>query len=197
LTEDLLKKLVSTLSSLPGIGKKSAYRIGFYLIRMEKIRFEQFLENLKDIKETIRFCKICGAITDKEVCDTCTSETRNKEILCVVEMPEDIFFVENTGEFRGKYHVLGGVISPLDGIGPERLKIRELLERLKTNIVKELLIATNPTLEGDATASYIANLLKDTDIKITRIAHGVTIGSTLEYADQYTLGRAIRSRQII
>ncbi|MDX1957206.1 MAG: recombination mediator RecR [Leptospiraceae bacterium] len=195
MTEDLLKKLVNTLSSLPGIGKKSAYRIGFHLIRMEETRFQQLIENLKEIKENIKFCKTCGSITDREVCDICLSETRSNEFLCVVEMPEDIFFIENTGEFKGKYHVLGGVISPIDGIGPDKLKISELLERLKSSSIKELLIATNPTLEGDATASYIANLLKDTDIRFTRIAHGVTIGSTLEFADQYTLGRAIRGRQ--
>jgi recombination protein RecR len=197
LTEDLLKRLVSTLSSLPGIGRKSAYRIGFHLIRMENTSFSNLIENLREIKSSIKFCQSCGGITENTICDICESTSRDEKILCIIEMPEDIFFIENTGEYKGKYHVLNGVISPIDGVGPDKLRIRELLERLKTTSVRELLVATNPTLEGDATASYIANLLKETEIKITRIAHGVTVGSTIEYADQYTLGRAIRARQEI
>jgi recombination protein RecR len=195
--EDLLKRLVTTLTSLPGIGKKSAYRIGFHLIRLDSVSFDFLLSNLKEIKNNIRFCKECGSITDKEICDICTSDIRSKNILCVVEQPEDVFFIENTAEYKGRYHILNGVISPLDGIGPEKLRIRELLDRLKDQRIEEVLIATNPTLEGDATANYLSNLIHNTGIKVTRIANGVSIGSTLEYADQYTLGRAIRSRQII
>ncbi|HNF25802.1 MAG TPA: recombination mediator RecR, partial [Leptospiraceae bacterium] len=134
---------------------------------------------------------------DAEICSICSNDHRSKNILCIVEQPEDVFFVENTGEFPGKYHVLGGAISPIDGIGPDKLRIRELLNRLKDSLLEEILIATNPTLEGDATASYISSLLKDSGIKVTRIAHGVTVGSTIEYADQYTLGKAIRSRLAI
>ncbi|MCB1178402.1 MAG: recombination protein RecR [Leptospiraceae bacterium] len=197
MTEELLQRLVSTLSTLPGIGKKSAYRIGFHLIRMEPQAFDQFLSNLKNFKESIRFCNLCGGLTETEICEICSSEKRNKSIICVIEQPEDILFIENTGEFRGKYHVLGGVISPIDGIGPEKLRIKPLLERLKEEPIEELLIATNPTLEGDATGNYLSGLLQGTNIKITRIAHGVTVGSTLEYADQYTLAKAIKARSQI
>lgn len=197
MNDPLLKKLVASFSSLPGIGRKSAYRIAFFLLRMEETNFQNFLHTLEEFKTNLRFCKKCGAITELEVCDICTSDSRLSTILCVVEQPEDIFFIENTNEFKGKYHVLNGVISPLDGIGPDNLRIKELLERLKDSEVEEVLLATNPTLEGDATASYLFNLLKPIGLKITRIAHGVTVGSTLEYADQYTLAKAIKSRLVI
>lgn len=164
---------------------------------MEKSAFEELLDSMKAVKERLRFCKICFSLTEDETCDICSSSKRSNTIICLVEQPEDVYFIENTGEYKGKYHVLGGVISPLDGVGPEQLKIKELLIRLSEPIVEELLIATNPTLEGDATASYISGLLKNTGVKVTRIAHGVTIGSTLEYADQYTLAKAIKSRLII
>lgn len=196
-TDLLFKKLVSTLSSLPGIGKKSAYRLGFHILRMDSSAFANFIDSIESVKSNLKFCKKCAGITEFEVCEICTGETRLKNILCVVELPEDIFFIENTGEYKGKYHVLNGVISPLDGIGPENLRIKELLERLKDEPVEEVLLATNPTLEGDATASYLFNLLRATGIKLSRIAHGVTVGSTLEYADQYTLGKAIKSRLTI
>jgi recombination protein RecR len=196
-TDSLLKKLTSSLSSLPGIGKKSAYRIAFHILRMESGSFETFIHNLTEVKANLKFCETCGAITEDEICNICLNTERNSTIICVVEQPEDIFFIENTNEYKGKYHVLNGVVSPLDGIGPEQLKIKELLERLKIEPVEEILLATNPTLEGDATASYIFNLLRSTGIKLTRIAHGVTIGSTLEYADQYTLAKAIKSRLTI
>ena len=194
MTDLLFKKLVSTLSSLPGIGKKSAYRLGFHILRMDATAFSNFIESIESVKSNLKFCKKCAGITEFEIC---TGESRLKNILCVVELPEDIFFIENTGEYKGKYHVLNGVISPLDGIGPENLRIKELLERLKEEPVEEVLLATNPTLEGDATASYLFNLLRATGIKLSRIAHGVTVGSTLEYADQYTLGKAIKSRLTI
>lgn len=197
MNDAIFKKLVSALSSLPGIGRKSAYRIGFHILRMDSAAFEHFIESLKSVKENIRFCKVCAGLTEQEVCEICSSDTRDPKTICVIEQPEDIYFIENTGEFKGRYHVLNGVISPLDGIGPENLRIKELLERLKTEPIEEVLIATNPTLEGDATASYLFNLIKPIGLKITRIAHGVTIGSTLEYADQYTLGKAIKSRLTI
>ncbi len=189
----LLEKLVLTLSSLPGIGRKSAYRIAFHLLRLEEGKFFEFLENIRSIKESLRFCTECGGITDASVCEICSSEKRDHSVICIVEKPEDIFFVENTAEYSGIYHVLNGVISPLDGIGPDQLKIKELLSRLDK--VQEVLIATNPTVEGDATASYIHTLLKNaTTLKVTRIAHGVSIGSSIEYVDKYTLGKAIKSR---
>ena len=197
MTEQILNRLLTSLTTLPGIGRKSALRIGFHLLRMEPKSFEDFLSNLRLVRESITFCSICGGMTDKSVCDICESQKRTSSTICIVEKAEDIFFLEKTGEIKGKYHVLNGVISPLDGIGPEKLRIMELLQRIKDNPVEELLIATNPTLEGNATASYLSSLLKDTTIKITRIAHGVTVGSTLEYADQYTLGIAIKSRTTI
>jgi recombination protein RecR len=190
----LLEKLVLTLSSLPGIGRKSAYRIGFHLLRLEEGKFFEFIENIRSIKESLHFCQECGGITDVQVCEICTSEKRDHTTICIVEKPEDIFFVENTGEYSGLYHVLNGVISPLDGVGPDQLRIKELLSRT-VDPVQEVLIATNPTVEGDATASYIYTLLKKSGtLKVTRIAHGVSIGSSIEYVDKYTLGKAIKSR---
>ncbi|HMV41593.1 MAG TPA: recombination mediator RecR [Leptospiraceae bacterium] len=197
MTDSLFKKLVGALSSLPGIGKKSAYRLGFYILRMDSSSFQNFIDTIETVKSSLKFCKKCGGITEFEVCEICSSDKRQTNIICIIENPEDIFFIENTGEYKGKYHVLNGVISPLDGIGPENLRIKELLERLKEEPFEEVLIATNPTLEGDATASYLFNLIKPIGLKITRIAHGVTVGSTLEYADQYTLGKAIRARLTI
>lgn len=193
-TDSVFQKFIATLTSLPGIGKKSAYRIGFHILRLDESQFANFINNLKEFKEGLGFCRICGSITQDKTCEICLSDKRDPALICVIEQPEDVFFIENTGEFQGKYHVLNGVISPIDGIGPDNLRIRELVDRIDKQEVSELLLATNPTLEGDATASYISNLVKSDGVKTTRIAHGVTIGSTLEYADQYTLGKAIRSR---
>ncbi len=197
MTEKLLEKFFTALNSLPGIGKKSAYRIGFHLIRMNEEEFQQFIDNLKSIKQSIQFCEVCGSLSESKICEICASDKRDVHSLCVVERAEDVLFVENTKEFSGKYHVLGGVISPIDGIGPDKLRIKELLQRLQKEPVEEIILATNPTLEGDATASYIANLLKDSKIKLTRIAHGISVGSTLEFADRYTLSQAIRSRNTL
>ncbi|MCB1189004.1 MAG: recombination protein RecR [Leptospiraceae bacterium] len=180
--------------TLPGIGKKSAYRIAFYFLRLEESLFNQFISNLLSFKQNLRFCNVCFGITENEVCDICESNLRESFVLCIVEQPEDIFFIENTGEYKGKYHVLHGVISPLDGIGPEQLKIADLLKKIDSGGITEVILATNPTLEGEATATYLTNTLKDKPLKITRIAYGVPLGSTLEYADQYTLGRAIKAR---
>nr|WP_109021681.1 recombination mediator RecR [Leptospira kobayashii] len=194
LSENQFQKLVSSFSILPGIGKKSATRIGFHVLRMEDSTFQSWLNGLKEARERLHFCQICGGLTEETICDICDSPKRDKAILCVVEQPEDIFFIENTKEFFGTYHVLNGSISPLDGIGPDQLRIRPLMERLEESAIKEVLVATNPTLEGDATASYLSHLIKERDIKVTRIAHGITIGGTIEYSDQYTLGKAIKSR---
>jgi len=196
-SDDLFTKLVSTLTSLPGIGKKSAYRIGFHLLRSDEATFRQFISSLTMVKERLKFCSLCGGITEFEVCDICSSLNRDKSIICVVEQPEDIFFIENTGEFKGKYHVLNGSISPLDGVGPDQLRIKSLITRVEEDPVAEILIATNPTIEGDVTATYIHNILKEKNIRATRIAHGVAVGSMLEFADQYTLGKAIKSRLVL
>lgn len=194
LSDPQFQKLIQSFSSLPGIGKKSATRIGFHILRMDPSTFQAWLSNIEEAKTKLRFCDECGGLTEDQVCSICLSERRDSSILCVVEQPEDIFFIENTKEYAGKYHVLNGAISPLDGIGPEQLRIRQLMRRLDEGNTKEVLIATNPTLEGDATASYLSTVIKPMEIKITRIAHGITIGGTLEYSDQYTLGKAIKSR---
>lgn len=161
---------------------------------MDNAGFAAWLESIQSAKDTLGFCEVCGSLTEEPICNICTSEKRDSRIICVVEQPEDVFFVENTREFQGKYHVLNGVISPLDGIGPEQLRIKELIARVENGTLEEVLLATNPTLEGDATASYLTQLLKPFSIKISRIAHGITIGGTLEYSDQYTLGKAIKTR---
>lgn len=197
MSDDLFIKMVSTLTSLPGIGKKSAYRIGFFLLRADDATFKQFISNLTTVKERLKFCSVCGGLTEWEICDICSSSNRDSSIICVVEQPEDIFFIESTGEYKGKYHVLNGSISPLDGIGPDQLRIKSLIVRAEQDAVHEVLIATNPTIEGDVTAAYIHNILKEKKIRATRIAHGVTVGSTIEFADQYTLGKAIRSRLVL
>lgn len=194
LSETIFDRMVSSLSTLPGIGRKSATRISFHLLRMDISQFDQLVENLRLTKANLKFCKLCAGITEHEVCDICNSDKRNSGILCIVEQPEDIFFIEKTGVFSGKYHVLNGAISPLDGIGPDQLRITELEERIQNSEVLEILLATNPTLEGDATASYISNRLRLTGIPITRIAHGLTVGGTIEYSDQYTLSKAINAR---
>ncbi|TGK50327.1 recombination protein RecR [Leptospira kanakyensis] len=194
LSDPQFQKLIQSFSSLPGIGKKSATRIGFHILRMDPSTFQTWLSNIEEAKVKLRFCDECGGLTEDAVCSICLSDSRETGILCVVEQPEDIFFIENTKEYVGKYHVLNGAISPLDGIGPDQLRIRQLLKRLEDGEIKEVLIATNPTLEGDATASYLSTVIKPMEIKITRIAHGITIGGTLEYSDQYTLGKAIKSR---
>ncbi|MBE7413085.1 MAG: recombination mediator RecR [Leptospiraceae bacterium] len=194
MVDEAFQNLIEAFVSLPGIGKKSAYRIAFHILRQDANEFDSFIKNIQEAKKNLKFCTVCGAISQNEICSICTSSNRNIGIVCVVEEPEDIFFIENTGEFRGKYHVLNGAISPLDGIGPDEIRIKELLNRVQNENLNEILMATNPTLEGDATATYIASLLKNSSIKITRIAHGVAVGSNIEYADQYTLGKAIRSR---
>jgi recombination protein RecR len=161
---------------------------------MDPVIFQQFIQQIKQGKEGLRFCKVCAGVTEYEVCDICTSTKRDGSILCIVEQPEDIFSIERTGVFSGKYHVLNGAISPLDGIGPDQLRIAELEDRVDSEGIREVLLATNPTLEGDATASYIGARLKNKGVRITRIAHGLTVGGTIEYSDQYTLSKAINAR---
>ncbi|TGK07183.1 recombination protein RecR [Leptospira semungkisensis] len=194
MAEHLIEGMVNALSSLPGIGRKSAYRISFHLLRQDPAVFNGFIQSISDVKGRIRFCARCGSYSEEEICNLCSSDKRESHTVCVVEQPEDVFFIENTGEFKGRYHVLNGVISPLEGIGPQDLRIRELLERIQPEEIKEVLVATNPTLEGDATADYIHHQLKNYNVTVTRIAYGITVGGSIELADQYTLGRAIRSR---
>jgi len=190
-----LENAVRMLSSLPGIGPRSALRIAFHLIRSDMEKSKDLALAVERLKSEVRACSRCGSLSDQELCPICRDTRRDASVICVVEEPGDVFAIEKTGEHRGLYHVLMGAISPLDGIGPGDLRIEELLRRVKTEeAVSEILLATNPTLEGDATADYIASMIQRQNIKITRISHGVPTGASIEYADKSTLARSIRLR---
>ncbi len=192
-----INKLIDEFSRLPGIGKKSAQRLAFYVINMEQSDAYNFAESILEVKRKIKYCEKCFNITESELCDICSDPKRDQNLICVVESPRDLIAIENTKEFRGYYHVLHGAISPMDGIGPNEIKIRELILRLQEDDTNEIIIATNPTIEGEATAMYISKLLKGTDIKVTRLAHGIPVGGDLEYADEITLAKAIEGRRIL
>lgn len=192
-----LNELINQFSRLPGIGKKTAQRLAFNILEQPPERAKQFAEALVTAREKIHFCKTCQSLTDLEECTICSDEHRDKSIICVVEDPKDVMAFERTREFSGVYHVLHGVISPLDGVGPDDLKIKELMARLSDGTVKELIMATNPTVEGEATASYISRLVKPMGVKVTRLAYGVPVGADLQYADEYTLARALEGRNEI
>lgn len=187
-------RLVEELSRLPGIGPKTASRLTFYLLRAPKEQVKALSQAIGELREKIVTCEICYNITEESPCDICRDEERDRSLLCVVEEPLDVIAIERT-EYKGLYHVLGGVISPMDGIGPENLKIAQLLRRLESEPVKEVILATNPSLEGESTAIYIRRLLSSSPIKVTRIAHGLPVGGDLEYADQVTLTRALEGRR--
>jgi len=194
---DSLESLVDELSKLPQIGRKTAQRLAMHIIRQPREEVEKLSKSLVDVKDKIKFCSICCNITEDDVCRICSSSKRNRDVICVVEDPKDVFAIEKTNEYRGLYHVLHGRISPLDGIGPNDIKIKELLYRLddtKNESVKELILALNPTVEGETTILYLNKLLKTLDIKITRIARGIPIGSDLEFADEVTLAKAIEGK---
>ena len=178
----LLDVLAEQFERLPGIGKKTAYRLAYHVL---------------NAKDKIRYCKVCCNLTDKEICPICSSETRDKSIICVVEDPQDVMALERTEEFNALYHVLHGTISPLNGIGPSDIKIKELLKRINEGNVKEVIMATNPTVEGEATSMYISKLLKPLGVKVTRLAYGIPVGGDLEYADEITLWRSIEGRSEI
>ncbi len=191
-----LERAIDELSRLPGIGKKSAQRIVFYLLKLPTDEVRSLAKAIVDVKEKARYCSICFNITEEDPCPICTSNNRDKSTICVVEEANDVVALEKTGEYKGLYHVLGGSLSPLDGIGPDDLRIKELVNRVSDD-VEEVIIATNPSAEGEATALYIANLLKPKNIKISRIARGIPVGTDLEYADVITLLRAIEGRTTI
>ena len=191
-----MEKAISELSRLPGIGRKSAQRLVFYLLKTSKHEVQSLAEALLAIKEKINFCTICFNITEEDLCRICCSETRDKTMICVVEEANDLLAIENTGEYKGLYHVLGGALSPLEGIGPDELNVKELLSRLSSS-TNEVIIATNPNTEGEATALYLEKLIKPLSIKLTRIARGLPVGSDLEYADEITLTRALQGRMVI
>lgn len=190
-----LAKLVGEFEKLPGIGPKSAQRLAFHILRMSDENAEALAEAVLEVKHSIRLCPICYNYTDQDRCAVCSDTKRDPSLLCVVAEPRDVVAMEKTNEFRGVYHVLGGVISPMDGIGPEMLKIRELVNRVNDGDVSEVVLATNPTIEGDTTSMYIAGLLKPLGVKVTRIAHGMPVGGDMDYADQATLIQALQWRR--
>ena len=192
-----LEELVNQFARLPGIGRKTARRLAYSIIEQPQERAKQFADALINAKEKIRFCSVCQNFTDKEVCHICSSEKRDRSTVCVVEDPRDVAAFERTREYNGLYHVLHGVISPLDNIGPDKLKIKELIARLSSGEIKEIIMATNPTVEGEATSGYISKLVKPLGIKVSRLAYGIPVGADLEYADEYTLACALEGRNEI
>jgi recombination protein RecR len=192
-----ISRLIEEFSKLPAVGRKTAQRLAFHVINMNMNDVEALSKAIVDAKKEIRYCSVCYNITDKAVCSMCSNKNRDDSIICVVEDPRDVAAMEKTKEFNGKYHVLNGVISPMDGIGPDMIRIKELIQRLSNQDVKEIIMATNPTIEGEATAMYIARLLKPMGIKVTRIAHGLPVGGDLEYADEVTITKALEGRREI
>lgn len=192
-----IAKLIDELSKLPGVGNKTAQRLAFHILKMPSGDVEQLAGAITSAKRNIRQCRICCNITDSDVCNICSNTKRDSGTICVVEDPKDVVAMEKTREFKGLYHVLNGAISPMEGIGPEEIRIKELLRRVADNEIKEIIIATNPNIEGEATAMYISRLLKPAGIMVTRIAHGVPVGGDLEYADEVTLMKALEGRREI
>ncbi len=192
-----IARLIEEFSKLPGIGKRSAERLAFHILKQPDESVKRFSQALTEAKEKITFCPVCQSLTDTTPCSICSNPRRDTSVICVVENPKDILAMERTKEYSGVYHVLHGVISPIDGVGPDDIKIKELLLRTKDNSVKEIIMATNPSIEGEATAMYISNLFKNFGIKVTRIAHGLPVGGELEYADEITLTRALEGRHEI
>ena len=195
--EGVVQDLIDELGRLPGVGPKSAQRIAFHLLQADSDDVERLVRALTEVKDKVRFCSICGNVAEAEQCRICLDERRDTGHICVVEEPKDIVAIERTREFRGRYHVLGGAISPIEGIGPDDLRIKELLTRLASAQISEVIIATDPNLEGEATATYLARLLQPLGLRVTRLASGLPVGGDLEYADEVTLGRAFEGRRLI
>jgi recombination protein RecR len=195
--EGAIQDLIDELGRLPGIGPKSAQRIAFHIIQSERVDISRLADVLRTVKEKVKFCTECGNISEEELCRICRDPRRDPSLICVVEESKDVIAIEKTREFRGKYHVLGGAISPIDGIGPENLRIRELMVRLAATEIQEIIIATDPNLEGEATATYLSRMLKPLGMKVSRLASGLPVGGDLEYADEVTLGRAFEGRRTV
>ena len=195
--EGAIQDLIDEVGRLPGIGPNSALRIAFLIIQSERVDVTRLVDVLRTVKERVKFCVECGNISEEDLCRICRDPRRDGSLICVVEESKDVMAIEKTREFRGKYHVLGGAISPIDGIGPENLRIRELMVRLGDTTIQELIIATDPNLEGEATASYLIRQIKPLGIKVSRLASGLPVGGDLEYADEVTLGRAFEGRRIV
>lgn len=190
-----LADLIDALNKLPGIGPKSAQRLAFYLLQTNQEEVENLANILLQVKSKVQSCATCGTVSETKICNICADTKRDDSIICVVEEVKDISALEKTREFKGRYHVLGGAISPIDGIGPDQLRIKELVQRLQRDIVKEIILATNPNLEGEATASYLTRVLEPSGVLVTRLASGLPVGGELEYADEVTLGRALTGRR--
>ena len=195
--EGAVQDLIDELGRLPGVGPKSAQRIAFHLLQSDTVDVQRLADALTQVKAKVRFCTVCFNIAESELCRICADTRRDLSSICVVEEPKDVVAIERTREFRGRYHVLGGAISPIDGIGPDDLTFRELMARLASSEVTEVIIATDPNLEGEATASYLARFLKGMNIRVTRLASGLPVGGDLEYADEVTLGRAFEGRRLL
>jgi recombination protein RecR len=193
--EGVVQELIDELGRLPGVGPKSAQRIAFYLLQTDDDQAQKLAQVLMEVKERVRFCEICGNVSEEEKCNICRDVRRNQTLICVVEESKDVQAIERTREFRGLYHVLGGAISPIEGIGPDQLRIKELLGRLSDPNIKEVIIATDPNMEGEATATYLSRMLSTLEISVTRLASGLPVGGDLEYADEVTLGRAFAGRR--
>jgi recombination protein RecR len=193
--EGAVQELIDELGRLPGIGPKSAQRLAFHILEAETEDMQRLVRSIITVKERVKFCTICGNVTESETCNICRDERRDPTVICVVEESKDVLAVERTRAFRGRYHVLGGSINPIAGIGPDQLRIRELLARLNDSKIEEIIIATDPNLEGEATATYLSRMLKTIGITVTRLASGLPVGGDLEYADEVTLGRAFEGRR--
>lgn len=195
--EGIIQELIDELGRLPGIGPKSAQRIAFHILQTESFDVSRLAAVLTEVREKVRFCEICGNVSEEATCAVCRDPRRSAATICVVEEAKDVVAIERTREFRGLYHVLGGAISPIDGVGPDDLRIRQLMQRLADGSVTEVIIATDPNLEGEATATYLSRLLMHLDLRVTRLASGLPVGGDLEYADEVTLGRAFEGRRAV
>lgn len=193
-TPESIERLAEHFSQLPGIGRKTAHRLALYILKMNRSDVDGLAEALRNVKDRVRYCSECSNITESDPCSICSSTKRDRSLVCVVEDPNDVLAIEKTNDFAGLYHVLGGVLSPLDGIGPEDLRIRELLERIGRETIAEVILALNPNVEGEATTLYLSRLLKPLGVRVTRIARGLPVGSDLEFADEATLSRALEGR---
>jgi recombination protein RecR len=195
--EGIVQDLIDELGRLPGVGPKSAQRIAFHILSTDPVDVRRLAQVLIEVKERVKFCSMCGNVAEEDTCRICRDPRRDPAVICVVEESKDVVAIERTREFRGRYHVLGGAISPIEGIGPDELRIRELMTRLADGVVTEVILATDPNLEGEATATYLTRLLKPMGLRVTRLASGLPVGGDLEYADEVTLGRAFEGRRAV
>ncbi|MGN6206545.1 recombination mediator RecR [Humibacter sp.] len=195
--EGVVQDLIDELGRLPGVGPKSAQRIAFYILQTQDYDPSRLADVLTTVRDKVRFCEICGNVSEQTTCSICRDPRRDQSLICVVEEAKDVVAIERTREFRGLYHVLGGAISPIQGVGPDQLRIRQLMSRLADASVREIIIATNPNVEGEATAAYLSRMLQAMDLRVTRLASGLPVGGDLEYADEVTLGRAFEARRLV